>query len=117
MRRERAVELDRVNVPGAVGEARRQHAEAGTDLEHDVLWAELGETLDHAEDVLVGEEVLAELLLRADAHGRRKAAAALASMRAASSLASSPRASASAATVWTTCAGSFGRPRTGCGAR
>ena len=26
-------------------------------------------------------------------------------------------ASASAATVWTTCAGSFGRPRTGCGAR
>ena len=31
---------------------------------------------------------------------------------AASSLASSPRASASAAIVWTTCAGSFGRPRT-----
>ena len=31
--------------------------------------------------------------------------------------ASSPRAAASAATVWTTFAGSFGRPRSGCGAR
>ena len=117
VRRKRAVELDRVNVPGPVGEACGEHPQAGTDLEDDVSWAELGETLDHPEDVLVDEEVLAELLLRTDAHGSWKAAAALASMRSASSLAASPRASASAASVWTTWAGSFGRPRTGCGAR
>ena len=117
MVRERVVELDCVDVAGPVGQALREHAQAGPDLEHDVLRAELGEALDHAEDVLVDEEVLAELLLGTDAHGNPKAAAALASMRAASSPASSPRTSASAATVCTTCAGSFGRPRTGCGAR
>ena len=99
VRRERPVELDRVNVPGAVGEAPGEDAEAGSDLEDDILGAELGEPLDHAEDVLVDEEVLAQLLLRADAHGRRKAVAALASILAARSTASSPRAPASAATV------------------
>ena len=117
VRCERSVELDGVDVVGTIGEAVREDAEAGSDLQHDVVAAELGEAIDHAEDVLVGEEVLAELLLRADAHGRRKAAVAFASMRATSSDGSSPRARASAATVWTTCAGSFGRPRTGCGAR
>ena len=79
---------------------------------------ELGEPADHAEQVLVDQEVLAELLLRGGpAHASPKAALALASSCAASSAASSPRASASAATVWTTFAGSFGRPRLGCGAR
>ena len=113
VRRKRPVELDCVDVSGAVGEAAGEDAEAGPDLEHDVVAVELGQSLDHAEDVLVDEEVLAELLLRANAHGRRNAAAALASIRAASSAGSSPRTPASAATVWTTFAGSFGRPRTG----
>ena len=106
-----------MDVSGAVGEAAREDAEARPDLEHDVVSVELGQAFDHAEDVLVGEKVLAELLLRTDAHGQRNAAAALASIWAASSSGSSPRTSASAATVWTTFAGSFGRPRTGCGAR
>src|SRR5262249_38100116 len=77
---------------------------------------EIGEALDHAEDVLVGEEVLAELLLRDDRH-RPKAALAFVSIRAASSSASTPRTSASVASVWTTYAGSFVRPRSACGAR
>ena len=54
-----------MDVADAIGEVARQDAEAGSDLEHDVVAAELGEAADHAEDVLVGEEVLAELLLRA----------------------------------------------------
>ena len=82
--------------------------------------AEHGEPADHPEDVLVDEEVLAELFLRprswAPLHSP-KAAVALASIRAASSSGSSPRASASVASVWTTFAGSLGLPRTGCGAR
>jgi hypothetical protein len=116
-RLERAVELDRVDMSGAVGEAPGQHAETGADLEHDVVRAELREPLDHAEDVLVGEEVLAEALFRADGHRSAKAVVAFASIRAASSATASPRAAASAETVWTTWAGSFGRPRTGCGER
>src|SRR6185503_4691559 len=117
-RLERTVELDGVHVGDAVGEVGRQYAEARADLEHDVPWFELGQPADHAEQVLVDQEVLAELLLRGGpAHPRPKAALALASSRVASSLGSSPRASASAATVWTTFAGSFGRPRLGCGAR
>ena len=117
MRLERAVELDRVDVADAVGEVAGEDAEAGADLEHDVIGVELGEPADHAEDVLVGEEVLAQPLLRDDGHGSAKAAVAFASIRAASSSASSPRAAASAATVCTTFAGSFGLPRSGCGAR
>src|SRR5688500_13404838 len=114
---ERAVELDGMDMARAVGEIAGQDAETGADLERDVPGVELGEPADHAEDVLVGEEVLAEPLLRNHRHGREKAAVAFASMRAASSAASSPRAAASAATVWTTWAGSFGLPRNGCGAR
>ena len=113
---ERAVELDCVDVRHALGEVRGEDAEAGTDLEHDVVRPELGEPADHAEDVLVGQEVLAEPLLGAD-HARPNAAVAFASSCAASAMGSSPRASASTATVWTTLAGSFGRPRRGCGLR
>src|SRR5207237_579715 len=101
----------------AIGEIRREHAEAGPDLEHDVCLVELGEPADHAEDVLVDEEVLTELLLRANAHGSRNAVDAFASIRRPSSSGSSPRVSASAASVCTTYAGSFVLPRTGCGAR
>ena len=117
VRLERAVELDRVDVRDALGEVPREDAEPGADLEHDVVGVELGEPADHAEDVLVDEEVLAERLLRRDAHGSRRRRSAFASICAASSAASSPRASASAASVCTTLAGSLRRPRTGCGAR
>ena len=74
--------------------------------------AELAQAADDAEDVLVDEEVLAERLLGRDGHGSPKAAAALACVAAASSSNVSPRASASTWSVWTTFAGSFGRPRT-----
>ena len=39
LRLERAVELDGVDVAGAVGEVAREDAEAGADLEHDVVRA------------------------------------------------------------------------------
>ncbi len=55
-----------------VGEKGREHPEPGADLEHDVVRLELGETTDHAEDVRVREEVLAEVRLgpsRNDAQG------------------------------------------------
>ena len=58
-RLERAVDLDRVDVRDPVGEEARQDAEARADLEDDVVGAEVGQPGDHAQDVLVGEEVLA----------------------------------------------------------
>jgi hypothetical protein len=76
-----------VHVRDPVGEIRGQHAEPRPDLEDDVVGVELGEPADHPEDVLVDEEVLAEFLVRADrgpAHGSANAAAALASIAAAS---------------------------------
>src|ERR671936_3218589 len=127
-----------------VGEIGREHAESGADLEHDVTRTELGEAPDHAQDVLVRQEVLTEVPLRADDHpavrgrtcrlaaarapaplaptggfpaGSENAAVAFASIRAASASTSSPRLAARAATTWTTFAGSLGRPRRGCGAR
>src|SRR4029079_252988 len=102
---EAAVELDGVNVRDAVGEVPREDAEGRADLAHDVARPPLGCTVDHAEDVLVDEEMLPELLLRNDVH-KEKAAVALASICAPSSATSSPRASASVASVWTTNAGS-----------
>src|SRR6185312_11317372 len=78
---EAAVELDRVDVAHPLGEEGRQHAEPWADLEHDVVLAELGETADHAEHVLIDEEVLAERLLRPCAHGRRDAVTAARSRR------------------------------------
>ena len=82
----------------------REHPEPGADLEHDVVGFERGEAPDHAEDVLVDEEVLAELPARRDAdafvsHVRRKAAVAFASIACSSTAASSPRASAREARV------------------
>jgi hypothetical protein len=61
---ETAIELDRVHMGDAVCEVASEHAETGPDLEHDVVRLEPGQPADHAEDVLVDEEVLAELLLR-----------------------------------------------------
>src|SRR5262249_19705170 len=68
-RLERPVELDCVHQRNAIGEKAREHAEAGTDLEHDVAPTELGEPPDHTEDVLVDEKVLAPPLLRDHPHG------------------------------------------------
>ena len=112
-----SVELHGNDIAHPVGEVDGQRTEAGADLEDDVLRRELGQTADHAQDVLVDEEVLAELALREDVHGSEKTAAAFASICRVNSLASSPRIAASAATVWTTCAGSFVVPRTGWGER
>src|SRR3954471_21875958 len=97
---ERAVELHRVHVGDAFGQVRREDTVARPDLEHEVGWIELCETTDHAEQVLIDEEVLAERLLRhRAAHGRANAARALASSWAASSAAPTPRPSASVAIV------------------
>ena len=67
-RREGTIELDRLHLRNALCKVRRQHAETGPDLEHDVGLVELREAADHAEDVFVGEEVLPELRLRSRAH-------------------------------------------------
>ena len=115
MRFEAAVELDGVDEAHTFGEIHGEDAEAGTDLEHDVFGAELREAAHDAEDVVVDQEVLAELAVGRDRklHGRSKAAVAFASIARSSWSRSSPRASARVARVWRTFAGSFGRPRTG----
>ena len=101
-----------------LGEEGGEHPEAGTDLEHDVVRGQGREPSDHPEDVLVDQEMLAELLLRGrSAHASENADAAFSSSCRARVAGSSPRTSASTATVWTTFAGSFGRPRRGCGLR
>src|SRR5207302_1582010 len=101
-----------VHTLDARGEVAGEHAVPGAYLENDVVRPELSEPADHVEDVPVGQEMLAVLLLHSPKH-----AVALRSTCSPSSRASSPRASASASTVCTTYAGSFRLPRTGCGAR
>ena len=101
-RLERPVELDCVDVPHAISEEGREHAEARADLERDVGGLQAGEPLDDAEQVAVDQEVLAERALRRDGpHGRSSpnAAVALASIRASSSSGDSFRASAKVASV------------------
>src|SRR5581483_116616 len=117
VRFKRPIDLDRMHERDPFGQVPGEDAEPGTDLEDDVIGLELGEPADHSEDVLVDEKMLAELFLRADARHSPKAAFAFASTCASSSEGSSSRAAATAASVCTTFAGSFGRPRTGCGAR
>src|SRR6185437_13825170 len=114
---QRAVDLDRMNAADAIGEVAREHALAGADLEHDVVRPQLRQPVEHPEDVRVAQEVLAVLFLRPRAHGSEKHSAAFRSTCCSSSAGSSARAWASAARVWTTLAGSFRFPRTGCGAR
>src|SRR5439155_11168605 len=62
------VDLDRMDECDPFREVAREYAEAGADLKHDIVRRQLRQTADHAEDVLVDQEVLAELLLRADIH-------------------------------------------------
>ena len=114
---ERPVDLDGVDVGDPLGEEAREDAEARADLEHDVVRARASASRSITPRMFSStRKCWPSLLLRDDGHSP-KAAVAFASICAASSAASSPRASASAASVWTTYAGSFGRPRTGCGAR
>ena len=80
LRLERAVELDGMHMRDALGEEAREHAEPGPDLEHDVVSIELGEPLDHAQDVLVDQEVLAERLLRRRRSQRERPLSAFASI-------------------------------------
>ena len=77
---ERAVELDGVHARDSLGEVVGQNPQAGPDLEHDVVSVELGEAADDAEDVVVDEEVLAEVAVGRDRkpHGSENAAAAFA---------------------------------------
>ena len=79
------------------------------------------EAVDDAEHVPVDEEVLPECLLRRD-RGSRASSPNARSRRSRrgtprASSTPTPRTSASVESVWRTCIGSFGRPRTGCGAR
>ena len=60
MRLEAPVELDGVDVGTAVGENAREGSEPRADLERHVVGAELCEASDDGEDVVVGQEVLAE---------------------------------------------------------
>src|SRR6476659_2286150 len=50
-RSEGRVELDRVDPGDTIREIRRQYAEAGADLQYDILGIELRKPADHAEDV------------------------------------------------------------------
>ena len=102
VRSKRSIELDGDDTGDAIREVARQNSHSGTDLQDDVVWSECCEPADDAEDVLVCEEVLPQLLLGTRAHGSENTSRAFASMRRASSAASSPRVCASAATVWTT---------------
>src|SRR5262249_48946535 len=98
VRLERAVDLGGVNERHPLGEETREDAETRPDLEHDIVGREPRAALDHPQDVLVDEEVLAERLPWANAH-RRKQRTAFSSICAASSSASALRARATAATV------------------
>ena len=66
VRLEPPVDLDGVHVRDAFGEEARQHSESRADLQHNVVGPELGQALDHAQDVLVDEKVLAQVLARCD---------------------------------------------------
>jgi hypothetical protein len=54
-------------------EELRQDAEAAADLQHDVARLELGGVADQAQDVVVDQEVLAELAIRAHAESAQTA--------------------------------------------
>ena len=79
-----AVHLDHVHVRGGRGQPLGQHSLPTSDLEHDVAGAELGEALDHVEDVAVNEEVLTQRARPARSY-HPNTAAALRSIAASSS--------------------------------
>ena len=55
------VDLHHVQVADLGRQALGEHAEPAADLQHDVIGPELGQPLDHVEDVAVDQEVLPEL--------------------------------------------------------
>src|SRR5215471_5885457 len=114
MRLEPTVDLGGVDVCDTLGEVARQHAEPRPHLEHDVVRLESCEPADHAENVLVDEEVLPEVLTRRDGHSPNTRFA-FSSICAARASRLAPRICASASYVCRTNAGSFRLPRTGCG--
>ena len=67
----RCVRNDPSVMAQSLGQVTREHAEPWADLEHDIVLAELGEPLDHAQDVVVDQEVLPERLARPDAHNEK----------------------------------------------
>src|SRR5207244_2746728 len=104
---ERAVELNGVDLRDPLGQVGGEDAEPRADLEHDVLGTELREAADHAEEVLVDEEVLAELLLgRREPHGsatpKRSELEKQCRTTVAAKASSAAAVSSSAARVWTT---------------
>jgi hypothetical protein len=74
---EAAVELDDVDVARQLREVLGQHAEPAADLEHDVVRPDLRRARDHAEQVRVDQEVLAEVAVRADGERLQPAQARL----------------------------------------
>jgi hypothetical protein len=66
-RLQRAVDLDDMEVLDARREVLGEDAQAPAHLEHDVVRRQLGGATDHLEQVVVDQEVLAELAVRADA--------------------------------------------------
>ena len=122
-----AVDLDDVQVGDPRRQVLGQDAEPAADLERDIVRPKLGRVADQPQDVVVDEEVLAELAVRphveapqavdaALAH-QPKTRAALRSTIASSSAYSTPRRPATSSAVWVTLAGSFGSPRSGTGVR
>ena len=120
-RLERPVELDGMDEPHAVCEERREHAEPRADLEHDVGRVERASRSITPRTFRSTRKCWPSDLLRGDgAHaGRaRTRPLAFASIRASSSSARLAAGDCAEPRVCgRTCAGSFGRPRTGCGAR
>jgi hypothetical protein len=81
-RLEGRIDLDRMHMAGVVGEEGREDAEPRADLEHDVFEGELGKAAGDGDDVLVDQEVLAQLPLAGDRfHGSPKTADAFSSIR------------------------------------
>ena len=98
LRPEAAVDLDRVHVRDPLGEKPGQDAESRANFENDVVGVEPGEPLDHSEDVVVDQEVLAEALARRDRHSANTRVA-FSSICCSSAAASTPRTAASASSV------------------
>ena len=72
---EAAVDLDGVDERDALGEPGGEHAQPGADLEHDVGRVERQEAAGDPQDVVVDEEVLAEVAVGPDpelAHPRER---------------------------------------------
>ena len=108
-----------------------QDAEAAADLEHDVVRRQLGSAGDDAQQIVVDQEVLAELAIGVNVVPAQAARLACRGSRlttredppgvvldlVSSSPYPTPRSSATQRAVCVTLAGSLALPRTGCGAR